>query len=363
MAYLTLNLEKLRSNYTCLDTLFKKNGIAWAVVTKILCGNKEYLAEVLQLGVKQVCDSRITNLKNIKQLNPDIETIYIKPPARNAVANVVRYADISMNTEIRTIEQLSVEAVRQQKKHRIIIMLELGELREGVMGDHLINFYSRIFKLENIEVAGIGTNLSCLYGVLPNQDKLIQLSLYKQLIEAKFNRAIPLVSGGSSVTIPMLIQGTVPRGINHFRVGDSLFLGSDVYNNGTLEGMHADVFSLHGQIIELTEKPAVPSGEMGSNVEGHSFEFDDSLIGTSTCRAIVDIGLLDVEENHITALDPSIQFAGASSDMLVLDLGANSRRYKVGDWIDFSVDYMGALRLLNSRYIDKKIIRPDQGAS
>jgi len=73
-------------------------------------------------------------------------------------------------------------------------MIEMGELREGVMGDAFIDFYESVFNLSNIEVVGIGTNLSCLYGVLPNQDKLIQLSLYEQLIEAKFNKNIPYVS-------------------------------------------------------------------------------------------------------------------------------------------------------------------------
>ena len=134
----------------------------------------------------------------------------------------MRYADVSFNTEFETIRLISEEAVRQNKKHKIIIMIEMGDLREGVLGDNLIDFYSSIFKLPNIEIVGIGTNLNCLNGVMPSHDKLIQLSLYKQLIDATFKVKIPWVSGGSSVTIPLLLKKMLPTGINHFRIGQTL---------------------------------------------------------------------------------------------------------------------------------------------
>ncbi|PKP17580.1 MAG: amino-acid racemase [Bacteroidetes bacterium HGW-Bacteroidetes-21] len=355
MAFVTLDANKLRSNFDFLNTVFKKNGIQWSVVSKLLCGNKDFLTELLNLGIQQVCDSRVSNLKIIKSINPNIETIYIKPPAKRAISSIVKYADISMNTEIRTIKLLSEEAQKQHKIHKIIIMIELGDLREGVMGDNFISFYKNVFELKNIEVVGIGTNLSCLYGVLPNHDKLIQLSLYEQLIEARFNRQIPYVSGGSSVTIPLIFQRLLPKGINHFRVGETLFLGTDVYNNSPLKNMKTDVFRLYSEIIELIEKPVLPSGNTGINVEGHSFEYDETLLGKTSFRAIIDIGLLDVDEKHIMPVDTDISIVGSSSDMIVIDLGKNKNKYKSGDLLEFKMDYMGVLRILNSKYIEKKI--------
>ena len=357
MAFINLDINKLKMNYDYLENLFSKYSIQWSVVTKMFCGNKDFLTELLNFGIPQVCDSRISNLRTIKSIKPDIETIYIKPPAKRAVANVIKYADVSMNTQIETIKLLSKEAIKQNKIHKVIIMIELGELREGVMGEDFIEFYREVFKLENIEVIGIGANLSCLYGVLPNHDKLIQLSLYKQLIEAQFNKKLKYVSGGSSVTIPLIFQNLLPKGVNHFRVGETLFLGTDVYHNNTIENMQSDVFRLYAEIIELIEKPLVPSGEMGTNVEGLTYEFDQQLIGQTSYRAIIDIGLLDVEEKHITPLDSDLSFVGASSDMIVMDLGENNKNYKVGDLLEFKMDYMGVLRLINSRYIDKYVKR------
>ena len=355
MAFITLDDKKLRSNFDYLNALFKKNGIEWSIVSKVLSGNKLFLTELLKFNIKQVCDSRISNLKRIKSINPNIETIYIKPPAKRSISNVVKYADISMNTEIETIKQISKEARKQNKTHKIIIMIELGELREGVLGEDFIDFYESVFKLENIQVVGIGANLSCLYGVLPNHDKLIQLSLYEQLIEAKFNKQIPYVSGGSSVTIPLIFQNLLPKGINHFRVGETLFLGTDVYNNTKFKKMHSDVFKLYSEIIELTEKPIVPLGEMGTNVEGKSYEFDQDAIGEKSYRAIIDLGLLDAAPDHLEFVDKSLKFAGASSDMIVIDLGENKKKYKVGDLIEMKLDYMGLLRIMNSKYIEKKV--------
>ncbi|MCF8373456.1 MAG: alanine racemase [Bacteroidales bacterium] len=355
MAYITLDVKKLKENFDFLDKLFIKNDIQWSVVSKLLCGNKDYLSVLLNLGITQVCDSRVSNLETIKSINPNIETIYIKPPAKQAIESVVKFADVSMNTEIKTIMMLSKEAQKQKKVHKIIIMIELGDLREGVMGEDFMKFYEKVFKLKNIEVVGIGTNLSCLYGVLPNHDKLIQLSLYEQLIEAKFDRQIPYVSGGSSVTIPLIFQNLLPKGINHFRVGETLFLGTDVYNNTTFSRMNHDVFRLYSEIIEVTEKPIMPMGEMGTNVDGGSFEMDEESIGKTMYRAIIDIGLLDVEKKHIEPVDPDISFVGASSDMFVFDLGDNKKKYNVGDILEFKLDYMGTLRVINSKYIDKRV--------
>ncbi|MDF1576709.1 MAG: alanine/ornithine racemase family PLP-dependent enzyme [Bacteroidales bacterium] len=355
MAFITLDKKKLEANFLYLDKLFEKRNIRWTVVSKILSGNRMFMSELLSLGVRQIADSRISNLKTIKSMDPDIETMYIKPPAKRSISSVVKYADISMNTEIETIKLLSEEAHNQGKTHQIIIMIELGELREGVLGEEFIEFYSSVFKLKNIEVVGIGTNLTCLYGVLPNQDKLIQLCLYEQLIEARFNKQIPYVSGGSSVTIPLLLNKMLPKGINHFRVGETLFLGTDVYNDEPMKNMKTDVIKLFTEIIELNEKPLVPSGDLGSNVEGNAFEFKEEDIGQKACRAILDLGLLDVDMDHLKPVDGEVQFAGASSDMLVVNLGNNKNGYRVGDLIEFRMDYMGALRTINSKYIDKRI--------
>lgn len=356
MAYIELYKEKLKNNYQFLDALFKQHGKEWAVVTKMMCGNEMYLQEIIDLGTKEVCDSRISNLKVVKDIDPSVQTVYIKPPAKRSIKKIVKYADVTFNSELTTIKMLSDEAVKQKKTHKVIIMIELGDLREGIMGDHLMDFYDSIFKLPNIKVSGIGTNLNCLNGVLPSQDKLIQLALYEQLIEAKFNTKIPWVTGGTSVIIPMLYKHQVPASVNHFRVGETLFFGSDLLNDGIIEGMQSDVLKLFTEIIEVTEKPKVPIGTLAENPSGEMFEVDENDFGQNMHRAIIDVGLLDVSADYLTPTDEKITIVGASSDMLVIDIGQSKKKYKVGDLVSFKLKYMGALGLLNSDYIEKRLV-------
>lgn len=355
MAYLTLNRDKFKDNFNFLKEMFEENDVSWGVVSKLLCGNRLFLKELIDLGVEEIHDSRISNLAKIKDINPDIQTVYIKPVSKRNVSKMVKYADVSLNSELTTIKWISEESVKQNKIHKIIIMVETGDLREGVMGDHLIDFYEGIFELPNIEVIGLGTNLNCLNGVMPSSDKLIQLSLYKQIIELKFNKKIPWVSAGTSVTIPLMLHKQLPKGINHFRVGETLYFGVDLFEEKLIEGMHGDVFQLYAEIIEIQQKPMLPTGVLAANPQGEIAEIDESLYGLSSYRAILDIGLLDVDPKYLIPKDGEFEILGASSDMIVLNLGQNPKKYKVGDVITFNLKYMGALGILNSSYVDKVV--------
>ncbi|HEY4650221.1 MAG TPA: alanine racemase [Pontibacter sp.] len=355
MAVLKLYRAKLQHNYNHLNSIFKAHDIHWGIVSKILCGEESFLKEVLALGTREVHDSRVSNLKAIKKLAPDVQTVYIKPAPKKSIPEIIQYADVSFQTELDIIKLLSEEAVRQNRHHKIIIMIEMGDLREGVMGEELVDFYEQVFELPNISIIGLGANFNCLHGVMPTRDKLIQLSLYTQIIEAKFNKTIPWVSGGTSVTIPLLFTHQLPKGINHFRIGEALFFGLNLFTGETFEGMYDDVFELSTEIIELTEKPMIPSGVLAENPSGDSFEIDESLYGKTSHRAILDVGLLDVHPKFLLPKE-NLSVVGASSDMLVVELGDNEQHYKVGDMLHFKLRYMGALSILNSRYISKVIV-------
>ncbi|MFN3528777.1 MAG: alanine racemase [Bacteroidia bacterium] len=356
MAVLTLDRTKLRANFEFLQTLFGGSEADWGVVTKLLCGHAGFIREVLALGVKEVHDSRVSNLKMIKKLAPDVQTVYIKPAPKRSIPAIVQYADVSLQTDLETMRMLSLEAARQNKTHKVIIMVEMGDLREGVMGEHLVDFYEQVFELSHIEIIGLGTNLNCLHGVMPSQDKLIQLSLYRQIIELKFKRKIPWISGGTSVSVPLLLQHRIPPGVNHFRIGETLFFGADLFTETTIAGMQDDVFELKAEIIELYDKPVLPTGEMGANPQGELLEIDESLYGLTSFRAIIDIGVLDIDPKYLIMPHQTVKVIGSSSDMIVLDLGNNPEQLKVGDQVAFQLKYMGALSLMNSYYVEKRVI-------
>ena len=213
-----------------------------------------------------------------------------------------------------------------------------------------------MFKLPNIEVVSFGTNLNCLHGVMPSHDKLIQLSLYKQLVEAKFNRKIPWVSGGTSVVIPLILNHQLPKGINHFRIGESLFNGHNLFTGEVIDGMQDDIIKLYAEVIELIRKnPWSPIGDLDTNPSGETFDVDEDDYGKTSYRAILDLGLLDVSPEFLIPISGDVEIIGASSDMIVLDMGEETK-LKVGDLVPFKLKYMGALALMSSDYIEKKVV-------
>lgn len=355
MAQISLHRNKLNKNYDELSKMFLGQEIDWGIVTKLLCGNEEFLKVVLDLGVDEVMDSRVSNLKKIKEIDPDVKTVYIKPPAKDCIEEIIQYADISFNTQIETIRSLDKEAKNANAIHKIIIMVELGDLREGVLEAELSELIGRILPLENIKIQGIGTNLNCLSGVMPSVDKLIQLKSLKEKLEKKFSCDFQFISGGTTVTLPLLNNKKIPEDINHFRIGEGIFFGQDLVNKKTFKNMHDDVFTLKASIIELRKKPQIPFGELGQNPSGDVFDLS-GVDETERYRAIIDVGLLDINPDFLIPLDQNIKVIGASSDMLVLDLGSSSPQYKVGDSVQFKIKYMGALGLLNSNYIEKIVV-------
>lgn len=365
MAELIIQTEKIQNNIRYLSDYFKEHGIYWALVTKVFSGDKEFLKHILTDDVvnkiNSIGDSRLTSLRNLRAVNPNMRTIYIKPPAETYADEVVQYADISLNSSLSTIQALNRAAEKNGKIHQVIIMVEMGELREGVNREDLISFYEKVFDLPYIDVIGIGSNLGCMYGVEPTYDKLLQLTIYRDLISARFNKELKFISGGSSITLPLIEQGTVPKNINHFRIGEAAFFGVSPLKNEPFKELSTDTFEFRANIIELEKKKIVPDGVLSDANIGHTAQFSEEDTRTTRTKAILDFGMLDVDEKDIVALDPDIRFVGITSDMLVVDIGSNKtaegkKRYRVGDQIIFKPNYMAVARLLNSKFIDKKFL-------
>ncbi|MDD2563809.1 MAG: alanine racemase [Salinivirgaceae bacterium] len=363
MAQLRINTNKIIGNITKINRILQKHDIQWSLVAKILAGNKEVLRKILShpeiKKLHSIADSRLTGLRAIKSIDPEITTMYAKPPAMDSIKSVVTYADISLNSSFKTIEALDKEAGRQGKTHRVIIMIELGELREGIIREHVLTFYKKVFDLKNVVIEGIGANLGCMYGIQPTYDKLLQLSLYKQLIEAKFDTSFSLISGGSSITLPLVGKPSMPKNLNHLRIGEAAFLGTTPIDNEKFRTLATDAFEYRANIIELELKETSPDGVLTEGNIGHTVENNEQQDYQHSYRAILDFGLLDVDIQELKAKDPEIKFAGTTSDMSVYDLGPalknKSCKYKVGDKVIFVPSYMAIARLMSSKFIDKSV--------
>ena len=357
MNRILINMDAIYENLETIGNWMENHGASWTVVTKVLCGHKETLKALQYMGVHSMGDSRLENLQTIERIHPEFESWYLRVPDLTSVSDVIRLADVSLNSEIEVIEALNEEARKQDRIHGVVIMIELGDLREGILPGSLIGFYKDVFHLSNIEVKGIGANLGCLAGAVPTVDQFMQLVLYRELLELKFEHSLRLISAGSSAVLPLVLDKQLPRPINHFRIGEAIFLGTDLINGGVLPGLRGDAIVLEAEIAEIKKKGLVPLAETTSMTPFISEVNDELTPGQRGYRALISIGNLDTEISGLTPVHSQYSIAGSSSDITVVNIGDDQDGLKVGDTIRFRPNYAAFVRLMNGKYIEK-VVQP-----
>jgi len=347
---LVIDLEKLRHNANTLCETARGRGVTdLAFVTKVFCADEEMVRVLEDSPCRYLADSRIENLAKYPLKNK--ERILLRLPMPSQAEEVVKNAEISLNSEITTIRALSAAAKKLGKTHKVVLMIDLGDLREGIFYKNLsliLQTVKEIEKDEYLELYGTAFNLTCYGSVLPSHDNLASFIAVTGWIEAAIGRSLPFVSGGNSSSIPMLLSNSFPSRINNLRLGESLVLGRETAYGHDIEGMHHDVVVLEAEIIETQTKPSYPEGEIGVNAFGEKGSYTD--IGIRR-RAIAAIGRQDMECGGLQPLDPGVTVVGASSDHLILDVTDCENQLRVGDCVRFTMDYAGLLRGFTSQYI------------
>jgi len=342
-----INGEKLRHNVKQIVSKCKEAGITSIFgVVKVLAGYQDAINDLISGGITHIADSRIENLKNI---STKLKKVLLRIPMESEVHDVVKYCDISLNSELETIKKLNHAARINRVIHDIIVMFDLGDLREGIWyTSDYINFIAQIIELPNIRLVGIGTNLTCYGSVIPTQENLSILVRIKEEIERTFNIKLTYISGGSSSSLPLVYRQQLPKGINNLRIGEAFFLGRETAYGKNLIDCYQDVFILKAQIVELKRKPSFPIGERGFDAFGQVVQYEDKGMMD---RAILAIGKQDVYPENLEPLDKRVKILGASSDHLIVD--CTNTDYKVGDIMDFKLSYGGLLQVMTSKYINK----------
>jgi predicted amino acid racemase len=355
MNRILLNLDAIYENLATIGNWMDNHGASWTVVTKALCGHKETLKALQYMGVHSMGDSRLENLQTIERIHPEFESWYLRVPDLTSVSDVIRLAEVSLNSEIGIIEALNEEARKLDRVHGVVIMIELGDLREGILPGSLMDFYKHVFHLSNIEMKGIGSNLGCLAGAVPTVDQFMQLILYRELLELKFEHTLRLISAGSSAVLPLVLDKQLPKPINHFRIGESIFLGTDLIHGGILPGLRGDAVVLEAEIAEIKKKGLVPLAETTSMTPFISEVNEELTPGQRGYRALISVGNLDTEISGLTPVNPQYSIAGSSSDITVVNIGDDRDGLHVGDTIQFRPNYAAFVRLMNGKYIEKVV--------
>ena len=346
-----IDLTKIKQNAEILNSVCKDKGISMWAVTKCFCAVPKVAEAVAQSGVSMLADSRITNLKKLKEINTP--KVLLRLPLHSEVDEVIEYADYSLNSELSTLRLLGAAALRKNKNHNVVIMVDLGDLREGLWIDDVDDFIGEAIQIKGISIKGFGVNLSCYGGVMPTEENLSKLAELAAEMQSKYDLELEIVSGGNSSSFYLVQEDRMVAGINNLRLGELLLLGRETAFGNIVQGLNTDVFVLQGQIIELKEKPSKPIGQIGMDAFGNVPTFEDKGI---IKRAIVGIGRQDIEQSGLTPVDSEIEILGGSSDHTILNLSNCTKEYQVGDIIEFYPDYGSLLRAMTSEYVEKVLV-------
>jgi predicted amino acid racemase len=345
-----IDLAKIAHNASELKDLYHSKGIGIMGVTKVVCGSSAIAEVLVNNGIHTLADSKIQNLKSLREAGIRARLVLLRTPALSELDMVIQYADISMNTELSVIKSLAAAATKYDTLHKIILMIELGDLREGIMPDDIEEFIREISGLPGIEIVGIGASFACFGGVKPSEQNMRQLSLLSTEIENQFSLPLSFVSGGNSANYDWFTATESTGNINNVRLGESIYLGCEPLERKTIPGLYTDAFTFVAEVIEAKIKPSEPYGELGQDAFGNRPRFQNRGLMR---RGILGVGSQDV---LVTGLlpDDDIGILGSSSDHTILDLKKTD--LKVGDEVRFSLNYGALLSAMTSPYVFKQYI-------
>lgn len=345
-----IHLPHLRENVKTVRELCARHGIRITGVTKVFRGDPKIAAAYLDGGLTMLGDSRVDNLKRMKDL--PAEKWLIRPPMPCEVEELAEYGDASLNSEWEVIQALAAAAARKGKRHKIILMADLGDIREGYVDyDELLRVAERVDRLPGAELYGLGTNLTCFSFIQPDTEKLELLAGLARRAGEAAGRELPVVSGGNSATIDLMLRGGIPAGVSSLRLGESLLFGKERAKYQYLPGTHQDVFTLECQIVELKDKPSLPWGEVGVDSYGNRPVFTDR--GPCRRKAVCALGRQDFDPETTVPEDPGVVMLGASSDHLMLDVTDSGQNYRLGDIVRLRLGYFSTMRAFTSDYVKK----------
>ena len=353
---LVIATKNLQHNFNCLKEMCRPYGIRITAVTKGFTSVPEACQALWECHPRAIATSRIDQAKKIKEYDPSITTELLRIPALSECDLVVKYADISLNSELAVLQKLNEEALKQGKIHRVILMKDIGDRREGFESeDVMIDAASMVeYGMPGLKLYGIGANFGCYGSICVSKDKVDWLADIMEKIEAKIGRQLDVLSIGGTQSFHNMAQGELNPRVNDIRAGISLITKAE-YTWKEDFPERVDAFRIRAEIVELKNKPTMPNGVFGAAALNDERKYVD--LGVRK-RAILAFGKQDFggTEEGLTPLDPQIKIWGSSSDHTMLDLEDCDRNYKLGDIVEFRPNYVVTMYATISSNITIKIV-------
>jgi len=350
--YISIDYKKIEHNTRTIVNLCKKYGITVAGVTKGTLGMPEVARAMINGGVSWIGESRLDNIERLRKNNINVPFLLMRSPNKSDIKRVISLADVSLNTEYEIIEALSEACIKNNIVHKIIIMIDLGDLREGIWPNELIPLVKEIMNMKGVKIIGLGTNLTDLNGTIPTTENNQQLVELAEEVEDKFNIKLEYLSAGNSSSLKLLESGKILSRINHFRIGEGILLGRETIYREKFPNTYQDAFVLSAEIIEKKLKPSVPIGEIGQDAFGNIPSVHDKGMMK---RCILNVGRQDTNIEGLSPQNSTLEILGATSDHLLID-STNDIDLNIGDLISFDLNYSALLASMTSPFVNKIVL-------
>lgn len=360
---LEFDLALLRSNADAVISRCRGMGIRVCGVVKGVDGLPEAARVLHAAGAAELGTSRLEQVARCRAAGVPGPWLLIRIPGLTELPDVVALCETSLQSEWPTLLALEEECLRQNKTHRVIVMTDLGDLREGFWDKkELVDVCERVERdLPHVHLAGIGVNLTCYGSTKPTPEKMNELVGLARQVEQRIGRKLEIVSGGATSSFTLVHWGTMPVGVNHLRIGEAILLGKDLQVDWGIRDMdylRMDALTLRAEVVEVKDKPTYPIGEFAIDAFGRKPVYEDRGIRR---RAILALGRADVGElESLIPREPGLTVIGGSSDHCIVDVEDCPRRLQVGDIVEFSLCY--SHMLYATARSDMRIIFKNQSA-
>ena len=343
---IVIDRDKLRNNCTQIVKHCEARGIAVAGVIKGAGGLPEIARLYRSCGAAQLATSRLEQMELWRREGIPGPYMLLRVPGLSELPEVARLADYSLQSDATTLDALNSVCAEQGVTHRVIVMADLGDLREGFWDKtEMVEVCCHVEQgLDHLHLAGVGVNLGCYGAVKPTPENMGQLVDIARAVEARIGRRLEIVSGGATSSYTLVHWGTMPQGINHLRIGEFALLGG-IYGCYP-DFLRRDVFTLRMEVVECKPKPSYPVGELTVDAFGKTREYTDRGIRR---RALCAAGRVDYGDPFdLTPRLAGVEVLGASSDHTILDVEDAAVPVRLGDVLDFGVSYGSLVYLTNT---------------
>lgn len=348
-----INLIDIEENARILKEKCDEKNINITGVVKGGAGDLRIVKALSAGGITSLGDSRIKNIIKMREAGFENEMVLLRLPRLSEIRELIKYVDISLNSELITLESIGRAAIKKDKIHEVIIMVDVGDLREGVLVKNVMSFMDSALDIDGIKIKGLGTNVGCYGGVLPSYDNTKTLIELKDEIKKRFDYDLQVISGGNTATTILFDDDEIPEGVNNLRIGEGLIQGTDITHQREISYLNSNNITLSAEIIELKEKPSIPTGKIGHDAFGNKPKFEDKGIRK---RAILAVGRQDIKIDGMTPMIEGVKIIGASSDHLLCDVTESKRDLQIGSEIEFKLNYGAMLKAMTSDYVNKHYI-------